>query len=95
MGVNCMRGTQKLRRFVDHPVTRLTMGLILFSTGFAEAYQSLSHDLAHLEVGAHHGVMIFGLFSMFSSLPDLIEGVGTSVEYLEHLQEHGGGGRRE
>ena len=63
-----------------------TAGVILFVTGFAEAYQSFSSDVAHMQIGAHHGVLILGVFSMVSSVPDLIEGVGSSVEYLEHLE---------
>ena len=67
-------------------MTRLGVGVILFVTGFAEAYQSFSSDVAHMRIGAHHGVLILGAFSMVSSVPDLIEGVGSSVEYLEHLE---------
>jgi hypothetical protein len=67
-------------------MTRLSVGVILFVTGFAEAYQSFASDIAHLRIGVHRGVLVLGVFSMVSSVPDLIEGVGSSVEYLEHLE---------
>ena len=79
--------SQSIRLFVEHPVTRLSVGLILFSSGFAEAYRSFAQDYEHLRIGVHHGVMLFGLFNMIASIPDLIEGVATSAEYLEHLEQ--------
>ena len=78
---------QNVRHFVEHPLTRLSVGLILFGSGFAEAYHSLSEDLFNFRVGAHHGIMLFGLFNMIASLPDIIEGVGSGAQYLEHVEE--------
>jgi hypothetical protein len=81
--------SQKVRRFVEHPITRLAVGLILFLSGFAEAYRSFGADLSQLQIGAHHGVMLLGLFNMIASIPDIIEGVGSGAQYLEHLEKRG------
>ena len=81
------------RRFVEHPVTRLSLGFILFVSGFSEAYLSLTEDLSEFQVGAHHGVMVFGLFNMVASIPDIIEGIGHATVFFEHAgkkQEKGG-----
>ena len=76
---------KRIRRVVEHPATRLGVGFILFGSGFIEAYQEFS-DLSHFGIGAHHGIMLFGLFNMFASIPDMIEGLSSGVEYLEHME---------
>jgi len=81
-----MGGTsQKLRYFTEHPATRLIVGLILFSSGSFEAYQNLS-DLSNFQLAAHHGVMIFGIFNMLASIPDMLEGLSSSAEAMERAR---------
>jgi hypothetical protein len=84
---------QKVRRFVEHPVTRLSLGFILFVSGLSEAYLSLTEDLSEFHVGAHHGVLIFGLFTMIASIPDIIEGIGHAAVFFEHMGKKGEKGR--
>ncbi len=80
--------SQKIRRFVNHPAMKLSMGFILFISGFFEGYQSFL-DFSNFKLGAHHGIMVFGLFNMLASMPDMLEGVGWSAESLERLgQKH-------
>jgi hypothetical protein len=80
---------QKVRRFVEHPVTRLCLGFILFVSGLSEAYLSLTEDISEFQIGAHHGVLIFGLFTMIASIPDLIEGIGHAAVFFEHREKKG------
>ena len=80
------RISKGIRRCVDHPITKLSVGLVLFVTGFLEAYQAFSQDFSQFQVGAHHGIMVFGFVNMISSIPDIVEGVSSGGQYLEHLE---------
>ena len=76
------RVLERIRRFTGHPVTRMVMGLILVVSSIAEGYDTFFDDVSHLRLRAHHGLLLFGLMNVLSSLPDLIEGLETSVEVI-------------
>jgi hypothetical protein len=80
--------SDRIRFFSEHPITRLVVGLILFLSGFAESYRSFSQDFSHLWLGAHHGIMIFGLFNMIASIPDIIEGLASGADFLERVERN-------
>ena len=75
-----------IRRWADHPITKLSVGCVLFVTGFIEAYQDFYQEFSEFKVGAHHGIMVFGFVNMMSSIPDIIEGISFGSQYLEHLE---------
>ncbi len=77
--------SQTIRRFVDHPTTRLAVGAILFASGLGEAYGDLT-NLSEVRFGLHHGIMLLGLFNMLASLPDMIDGLSSGADYLEHRE---------
>lgn len=79
-----MKIHRAIRKFVEHPITNLSVGLVLFGSGFAEAYGSMYTDFANMNIGAHHGLMVFGFINVLASIPDLIEGVSSGVSYFEH-----------
>jgi hypothetical protein len=79
-----MKTTRAIRNFVEHPVTNLCVGLLLFGSGFVEAYGTLYTDLTEMNIGAHHGLMLFGVMNVLASIPDIIEGAGSGARYLEH-----------
>jgi hypothetical protein len=58
------------------------MGLVLVVSSVAEGYDTFFDDLNHLRLRAHHGLLLFGLMNILSSLPDLIEGLETTEEVL-------------
>ena len=62
---------EKLKLFVEHPYVNLGVGLILLITSLAEAWDSLADDLINLRLKAHHGVMVFAIFSILRVLPEL------------------------
>ncbi len=66
---------QTTRFVTQHPVTTFAMALILIATGVAEAWETIERDIAETNVGAHHGVALFGLISLISVLPDIFEGL--------------------
>jgi hypothetical protein len=69
-----MNTVRAIRNFVEHPVTNLSVGLLLFSSGVVEAYGSLYTDFTQMNIGAHHGMMLFGVMNVLASIPDIIEG---------------------
>ncbi|WKD51238.1 hypothetical protein [Microbulbifer spongiae] len=79
-----MKASSAIRNFVEHPLTNLFVGLLLFGSGFVEAYESLHSDLKTMNFGAHHGLMLFGTLNVLASIPDIIEGIGSGASYIEH-----------
>ena len=79
-----------LKRFVDHPVTKLAVGLILIVSGLIEAYDTVLDDLHRLRVRVGHGVVILGVVNVLASLPEVIDGLKHWLSYVE-----GRGERRE
>ena len=72
-----------LKRFVDHPMTKLVVGLILIASGLIEAYDTVLDDLHRLRVRVGHGVVILGVVNVLASLPEVIEGIERWLNYLE------------
>ena len=72
-----------LKRFVDHPMTKLGVGLILIASGLIEAYDTVLDDLHRLRVRVGHGVVILGVVNVLASLPEVIEGIQHWLSYLE------------
>lgn len=68
-----------LRRLSQHRYANLTVGMILFATGFSEAWEELVQDFVELDFGSHHGVMLMGIVKVIQVLPDLFE----ATEYLD------------
>jgi hypothetical protein len=64
-----------LKRFVDHPLIKLGVGLILIASGVIEAYDTVLGDLHRLRVRVGHGVVILGVAHVLASLPEVIEGI--------------------
>lgn len=64
-----------VRSVANHPYTTLLTALILIATGAAEAWETIERDIAEANVGAHHGVLAFGLVSLVGVIPDIIAGL--------------------
>jgi hypothetical protein len=76
-----------LKRFVDHPVTKLIVGLILIASGLIEAYDTVLDDFHRLRVRVGHGVVILGVVNVLASLPEVIEGINHWLGYLEQRED--------
>ena len=70
-----MNFRELIRSVTSHPCTTLVTALILVATGIAEAWETIERDIVEVNVGAHHGVLVFGLVSLIGVVPDLIEGL--------------------
>ena len=64
-----------MRAFVDHPITRLVVAIILIVSGFIEAYDTFKDDVSHLRVRIGHGIILLGFLNAFSSLPPVVDGI--------------------
>ncbi|MGH7232578.1 MAG: hypothetical protein ACREJU_14650 [Nitrospiraceae bacterium] len=65
----------QLKHIIEHPCVNLTVAMILFLSGLAEGWDSFQEDMRNFHLRAHHGVMVYGLFSMLKSIPDIFEGL--------------------
>lgn len=64
-----------LRSITEHPYTNIAIALILMTTSLIEGGETLYEDITELNLGAHHGVLLFGIVSFLGSIPDLLEAV--------------------
>jgi len=64
-----------LKAFVEHPYVNLAVAMLLFASGLVEGWDSLQDEIASLNIKAHHGVMLYGLFSAMKSVPDIVLGL--------------------
>ena len=74
--------SQAFRRIVENPYLNIAVGLIFLATGIAEVAREIIEVEEEVNVGAHHGVVIFAILHLLRSLPELFEG-------LEYLQKGG------
>jgi hypothetical protein len=81
-----------LKHFVDHPVTKLAVGLILIVSGLIEAYDTVLDDVHRLRVRVGHGVVILGVVNVLASLPEVIDGIERWLSYLDAKQDSRQGG---
>ena len=81
------RIARALKRFVDHPVTKLGVGLILIASGLIETYDTVLDDLHRLRVRVGHGVMILGIVNVLASLPEVIDGIERWLSGLEGRED--------
>jgi hypothetical protein len=80
-----------LQRFVDNPITKLGVGLILIASGLIEAYDTVLDDFHRLRVRVGHGVIILGVVHVLASLPEVIEGIERWLSYLAGREDSGQG----
>ena len=56
-------------------------------TALYEIEEGLLIELAEQGPGAHHGVAGYGLLTMVSALPDLLEGAIASTQSYEQMEQ--------
>jgi hypothetical protein len=79
------RTSQRVKRFVEHPFTKLTVGLILVTTSSVEIYHSFYDDLNHLRLRVHHGLLLLGFVNVLAAVPGLIEGLERFLNGREEI----------
>jgi len=76
-----------IRKFAEHPVTRMIVGVVLLMTAIYEIEEGLLIELKNDGAKSHHGIAAFGLLTMIAAIPDLLEGLAAGTSYIEHLHE--------
>lgn len=74
-----MRLRHVVRTVTGHPITTLLVALVLILTSVVEVYRDVEEDA----VGAHHGLLLFGLLSLLRVIPDLVEGLERLLDQIE------------
>ena len=69
-----------LRRALQHPLMDLAMALLLIVTSLSGGWGAFRQDLVALDVGVHHGVLVFGFVNLLRILPNLLEAAERTVE---------------
>lgn len=70
-----------LRKVADNPYLNLSAGLILIFTAVYEIINS-SEEAG---VGAHHGVLMFGILHAVTALPEILHGVDELIKADKEL----------
>ena len=60
-----------LRKVADNPYLNLSAGMILILTAVVEIINSSEEA----SIGAHHGVLMFGILHAVTALPEILHGV--------------------
>ena len=63
-----------LEKFTGNRWTRLAVSGILIATASVEVVANVS------KIGAHHGLLVFGVVNLFRTLPDFFQGVSLFEE---------------
>ena len=59
-----------LKSIIENRWLKIIVALALFFTAGAEVF----NNLEELDVGAHHGVLLYSILNIFKTLPDFFEG---------------------
>lgn len=65
----------KIKKFIDNPKTSLVMGIILLITGVLESMETVLEEMMGLEIGIHHGIIIFAFARILDAIAHLYEGI--------------------
>lgn len=76
-----------IRRFSEHPVTRMIVGMVLLLTAIYEIEEGLLIELKNEGAKSHHGIAAFGVLTMIAAIPDMLEGLAAGTAYVEHLHD--------
>ena len=70
-----------LRKVADNPNLNLSAGMILILTAVVEIINAFEES----SVGAHHGVMMFGILLAVTALPEILHGEDELIKVEEEL----------
>ena len=75
-----------IRRVVNNPFANIFVALILLTTSLMEAWETLFDYVGEMNFGAHHGIMLFAVFQILKTLPDLMDAL--HFIHKAHEDEH-------
>jgi hypothetical protein len=65
----------RLCRTAESPTLNLLAGAILLVTGLLESFATMFEGLFGFQIGAHHGIAIFGFLQLLKAFPDTFKGL--------------------
>lgn len=80
---------KKLRAVTEHPVTQLVTGLILLITGGAQIVSEFHDAEQSFRLGAHHGIVFYGLITALGSLPNIVDGIARFFTSIDKPEREG------
>jgi hypothetical protein len=83
---------ERLTALLHHPWTHAVMGVMLVLSGIGEVLEPFMDSVEgnEMNVGAHHGVTLFGLYSVLQALTKLTDGVKDMSEGVETIRDRRG-----
>ena len=66
---------ETLKKFIEHPITNISIALVLIVTSLLEGWESFSEDLSEFDMGVHHGVLLFGIVMLLRGIIEALEAV--------------------
>ena len=64
-----------IKFIIYNPYFRLTLGLLVFTIGMIEAWDTFVKDIMDANLKLHHGVMLIGITQILDALPNIITGL--------------------
>jgi len=77
-----------LRGILKHPATSIVVGIALVVVGICDAYETVFEDFIGVDVGVHHGLIMFGSIKVLEALLLVLEGT-ESLVLEEEIEEAG------
>ena len=71
-----------LRAVLHHPFTSIVIAAILVVTSLFEGWDSFIDELQGVDVGVHHGVLIYGMVALLKAIVEAIEVTGRTIEQV-------------
>lgn len=81
------KAIRALRKIADNPLVNLSAGLILIATAMSEIMES-AESAEEAGIGAHHGVLAFGIIHALTALPELLHGIDELIK-ADEVEEEG------
>ncbi len=65
----------KIHKIAENPYLNLFAGILFIWTGFLEAGETIFDDIINLNLGVHHGAIVFGTLHALRSIPEVMIGL--------------------
>jgi hypothetical protein len=64
-----------IKKILTNPYTSLVIGFILLLCGILESVETMFEDIIGIEIGAHHGVIIFAVAQIMLAFVHILDGI--------------------
>jgi hypothetical protein len=82
---SCLR---RIKKILKNPYTSLAIGFILLMCGILEGIETMFEDIIGMEIGAHHGVIVFAVAQIMLAFVHILDGI-EDIVVAEMVEEVG------